>query len=95
MKAMRPVISNGIPYLQMRSVGLHSTSGSLELVWRYHHFLSLFLANSRLPRVSRQILLSGNEKGDNKMMPGAVQKSPGIYLKSEENPGKPQLGDLR
>jgi hypothetical protein len=28
MKAVRPVIaSNGIPFLQMMSVGLHSTSG--------------------------------------------------------------------
>jgi hypothetical protein len=28
MKAVRPVItSNGVPYLQMRSVGSHSTSG--------------------------------------------------------------------
>jgi hypothetical protein len=28
MKTVRPVIaSNGIPYLQMRSVGSHSTSG--------------------------------------------------------------------
>ena len=27
------------------------------------------------------------------MIPGAVHTSPGIYLKAEGNPGKPQLGD--
>ena len=27
------------------------------------------------------------------MMPGAVLTSPSIYLKAEENPRKPQLGD--
>ena len=34
-----------------------------------------------------------NDKGDNEMIPGAVHRSPGICLKAEENPGKPQLGD--
>ena len=34
-------------------------------------------------------------KGDNEMIPGAVQRSPGIYLTAEEKPGKPQLGDSR
>ena len=37
--------------------------------------------------------LSGNDKDDNKMIPGAVHRSPGIYLMDEENPGKPQLED--
>ena len=27
------------------------------------------------------------------MNPGAVHRSPGIYLMAEENPGKPQVGD--
>ena len=34
-----------------------------------------------------------NDKGDNEMMPGAVHRSPGIYLSAEENPGESQLGD--
>ena len=34
-----------------------------------------------------------NDKDDNEMILDDVQKSPGIYLKAEENPGKPQLGD--
>ena len=29
------------------------------------------------------------------MIPGTVYRSPGIYLKAEENPEKPQLGDRR
>ena len=33
-----------------------------------------------------------NDKGD-KMKLGAVHRFPGIYLTTEENPGKPQLGD--
>ena len=39
--------------------------------------------------------LSANDMGDNKMMPGAVHRSPGIYLTSEENPGKPRIEDCR
>ena len=31
--------------------------------------------------------------GDNEMIPGTVNRSPGICLMPEENPGKPQLGD--
>ena len=33
------------------------------------------------------------DKGDNEMIPGAVHRSPGICLRAEENPRKPQLGD--
>ena len=29
-----------------------------------------------------------NDKGDNKMIPGAVYKSPGICLTAKEKPGK-------
>jgi hypothetical protein len=32
-------------------------------------------------------------KSDNETIPGAVNRSPGICLTTEENPGKPQLGD--
>jgi hypothetical protein len=41
-----------------------------------------------LPRVSLHSHLSDNYKGDTQVKQGA-----GIYLKAEENPGKPQLGD--
>ena len=34
---------------------------------------------------------SANDKSDNEVKQGAVHRSPGIYLKAEENPGKPQL----
>ena len=33
------------------------------------------------------------EKSDSEMKSEAVHRSPGIYLKAEEIPGKPQLGD--
>ena len=35
---------------------------------------------------------SANAKDDNEVKLGAVYRSPGIYLKSEENRGRPQLG---
>ena len=41
------------------------------------------LANDHLQRVSRQSRLSGNDKGDNEIIPGAVHRSPGIYLTAE------------
>ena len=34
-----------------------------------------------------------NDKDNNEMIPGAEHRSPGICLKVEENPGKPQLGN--
>ena len=34
-----------------------------------------------------------NDKGDNEMILGAVNRSPGICLIAEETPRKPQLGD--
>ena len=43
-------------------------------------------ANGHLSRVSR---LSGNDEGDNEMIPGAVHRSPGIYLTAKKNSGKP------
>jgi hypothetical protein len=39
--------------------------------------------------------LSANDKGDNEMIRGAVHKYRSIYLTSEYNPGKPQLGERR
>ena len=35
-----------------------------------------------------------NDKGENEMILGAVNRSPDIYLMTEENPGKIQLGDF-
>ena len=55
--------------------------------------MSGLLANGHLPRVSRQSLLSANDKVDNEMILGAVHRSPVIRLTFEENPRKPQLGD--
>ena len=34
-----------------------------------------------------------NDKGDNEMIPGVVDSSPGVRLTAKENPGNPQLGD--
>ena len=34
-----------------------------------------------------------NDKGDNEMNSGAVHRSPGICLRAEGNPVKPQVGD--
>ena len=56
---------------------------------RCHQFLSGFLAKTQLSRVSR---LSDNYKGDNEIQ-GAVHTFPSSFLKAEENPTKPQLGD--
>ena len=53
------------------------------------HLLSRFLAKVPLPQMS---CLSANDKDDNEMIPGAVQRS-GIYLMVEKKPTKPQPGD--
>jgi hypothetical protein len=37
---------------------------------------------------------SVNGKGDNEMKPGAMHRSPGIYIMAEINPRKPQLDHL-
>ena len=58
------------------------------LVWRCHQLLPRFLARGHLPRH-----LVANDKSNNEMIPGAVYRYPDIYLTTEENPGKPQLGD--
>ena len=39
------------------------------------------------------VMSIANDKGDNKMILGAVCRSPGVCLTAEENPRKHQLGD--
>ena len=39
--------------------------------------------------------LSANTKVDNKIIPGAVHRYPGIYFIAEENFERPELGDRR
>jgi len=61
----------------------------LLLVWRNHQFPS---QRSLAPSVS-SVTSIANDKGDNEMILGAEQRSPGICLKAEENPRNLQLGD--
>ena len=68
---------------------------SFKLVWRCHHLLSGFLANGHLLRMSRQSRLSANDKGDNEVIPGIVNRSPGYYLIAGEDPERLQLGNGR
>ena len=51
----------------------------------------MFLANDYLPQVSRQSLQSANDR----VISGAVHRSPGICLTIDENLGKRQLEDRR
>ena len=49
MKAVRPVIaSNGVPYLQMRSVGSHSTSGRARVSNGLHTLRTHVMCESNL-----------------------------------------------
>ena len=66
---------------------------SFKLVWLCHQHLPGFLAKDYLPRVSRQSSLSAKDNCGNEMKPGAIHRSPGIYLTADENPGRSQLGD--
>ena len=50
-----------------------------------------FLVISHLPRLSCQSRLS-DDNGDEEVKTGVLHRSPGIYLTSEQNPGKPYLG---
>ena len=59
---------------------------NLTLVWRYRQPLSEFLAKGHLHQGSRPSRLSANDKGDNEVKPGAVHRSPGICLTTEEIP---------
>ena len=59
-----------------------------KFVWWCHQFLYELLDKHNLPRVSLQPCLSANNnnnKDNNKMIPGAMQSFPGIYLEDEEN----------
>jgi hypothetical protein len=58
---------------------------NFKLAWQCCQLLSEILANGHLPQVSHQSCLSANDEGDNKMVPGAVHRSPGICLTAEEN----------
>ena len=67
-----------------------------EKALSYHHLLSGSIAKSHFPPVSHQSRLSrlsANDKVANEMIPGAVDRSPGICLMTEENPGKQHLGN--
>jgi hypothetical protein len=68
---------------------------SFKLLWRCHQLLSEFINKGYLPRVSPQLRLSTNDKDDKKVIPEAVDRSPGIELTGEENPREPQLGDCQ
>ena len=49
------------------------------------------LSHMQLAQSANQSCLLATDKNDNEMTPGAVHRSPGIYLMAEVNPGKPQL----
>ena len=66
---------------------------SFKLVWRCNHLLFGFPTNGHFPRVSHYGSQRANDKGDGKVKSVPFQRSPVIYLTSEENPGKLQLGD--
>jgi hypothetical protein len=73
---------------------VHGTMGcyqkSFKLVWGCHQLLSGFLANSHMPRVSRQsrllliirVIFRAYRR---------LHRYPGIYLMVHENSGKPRL----
>ena len=63
----------------------------LKLVRWCHQRLSGILAYDNVSRLSRQSLLSANDKGDNDVKPGTMQISHGIYFTAEENPENPSL----
>jgi hypothetical protein len=65
---------------------------SFKLVWRCHPLLSEFLANGRLPLHISDV---SPDKSNNEVKLGAVHRSPGIYLTTEENTEKSLLGDCR
>ena len=50
------------------------------------YMLGCFLVTGHLSRVSRQSHLSAGDKSENKVKSGAVHRSPGIYLRTGENP---------
>ena len=58
---------------------------SFMLLWSCHQFLSGFLANCHLPRLSIQWRMSDNGKCNNDIKTGVVNTSPGILLTTEKN----------
>ena len=58
-----------------------------------YKFLSWFLFKNQFPRVLRHSRLSVNDKGNNEMIPRVLHRSRGIYLTTQDNLRKPQLGD--
>jgi hypothetical protein len=65
----------------------------LSVGWRCHQLLSGFLAKGHLLPSVTSVMSVANDKDDNEMILGTVQRSPDICLTAEENPRKPQLGD--
>ena len=66
---------------------------SFKLLWRCHQLVSGFLVNGHLSEftsVTCQLMISVIMNDI-----WAVHRSPGIYLKVEENSGKPQLAERR
>jgi hypothetical protein len=62
---------------------------NFKLVCQCHQLLSRFLAKG-LPDLSVASVMSVvNDRGNNEMIWGAVHRSPGIFLTTEENPRKP------
>ena len=70
--------------LPLTNPAVHGTMGcdqkSFMLLWLCHLLLSGFLDSDHLLRLSHQSRLSANDKGDNEVKPGAVLRSPSIYL---------------
>ena len=61
----------------------------------YKASVAVLLAPVRVPSqrsLSPSVTSVTNNKADNEMIPGVVHRFRGIFLKAEENPGKPQLG---
>ena len=79
------------------SLVVHGTMGcsqeSFKLVRRCLQLLSGFLVSGHLPWMSRQSYLLANDTSDSEVILGAVHKFPDIYLTTEENPRKLQLGN--
>ena len=55
------------------------------LVWRALPFLFKLLVDDQLSRASPQSRPLANDKGVNEVKPGAVNRSPGIYIMVKEN----------
>ena len=65
------------------------------LVWRCHQLLSGFLSQRPLSPSVASVTSVANDKGDNEMVLGAVNRSPGICLTVEENSRKLQETSAR